>query len=215
MSLLASELEEIKYHLGYNALAVGADAYVGIVAMFEQVVAPYLLSGLITSSATAVASASSPTQRTLVLAAASGTNTQGTAVSVHVGDALVVDVDYAQEIAIVQSISGVNVTLLLSNAHAGTYPVTVQGGEAIVRKCLRECRRELQQISSSSGRAGIKKVDEIEFFQSKTLGGSTVLGDLSQALTFWRKQLWRVLFGEGDFSLAFGGGGGGGTMAVY
>jgi len=214
MALLESEIELIKYELGWNTLSVGSEPYVGIAAIFNQVVQPYLLSGLITSSATVVTATTSPTQVALTLAAVSGTNTQGTAVSVHVGDRLVIDVDSAQESAIVESISGNNVTLRLSLAHTGTYPVTVEGGESIVRSILRNCRAVAAKIEAAVGRAGIKKVDEIEFFPSTAGGGSTVFGELSALRTYWRGELYRVLFGVGDRSL-IGGGRGGGAISVY
>lgn len=214
MALLESEIEEIKFHIGWNALTTGAVPYIGIASIFDQVVRPYLLAGLITSSSTDVIAASVPTPVDLTLAAISGTNTQGTAVSVSVGDRLVIDVDSLQETATVAAISGSVVTVALSLEHTGTYPVTVEGGESRVRQCLRGCRGAMSKIEASVGRAGIKKVDEVEFFEKKSTGGSTVLDDLNALLQFWRQQLYRVLFGVGDRSLT-GGVGGGGRVSVY
>lgn len=212
MALLQSELDLIRFELGWNELTTGAEPFIGITALFDRVVAPYLRAGLITSSSTSVTAATTPTQVNLTLAAVSGTNTQGDAVSVHAGDRLVIDVDSAQEIATVESISGSVVTLLLSNAHAGTYPVTVEGGESIVRGILRNCRAVGVKIASAMTRAGLKKVDEIEFFASST-GGSTVFSDLVGQQRYWRSELYRALFGIGDRSLV--GGGSGGLISVY
>lgn len=215
MALLESELEEIRYELGWSNLTTGAEPYIGIAAIFDRVVAPYLRSGLITTSSTAVAAATTPTQRSITLAAVTGTNTQGTTVTVSAGDRLIIDVDSQQEAAIVQSISGSVVTVMLSLAHAGTYPVTVEGGEAKLREILRACRDVSARIARSMGRAGVKKVDEIEFFEKKT-GGSTVLSDLVEAQRYWRGELYRLLFGTGDKSLVGGGmGGAGGLVSVY
>lgn len=213
MALLTSELDQIRYELGWNNLTVGAEPYIGVAAIFDRVVAPYLRSGLITSSSTEVDAASAPTQVTLTLAAASGTNTQGDAVSVSVGDTLVVDVDARQELAIVQAVTGTDVDLLLSLAHTGTYPVTVQGGEAMLRQILRRCRAVSFEIEGAMSNAGLKKVDEIEFFQSR-LGGSTVFDDLLRQQHYWRVELYRLLFGVGDRSL-MGGGRSGGLISVY
>lgn len=211
MALLQSELQLIRYELGWNNLSTGAEPYIGIAAIFDRVVAPYLRSGLITSSATAVAVGAG--QTALVLTATTGTDTQGAAVAVHVGDRLVVDVDARQELAIVESMMGSTVTLLLSIAHTGTYPVTVEGGESILRGILRNCRAATAKLESAGSRAGVKKVDEIEFFASSA-GGSTVFGELIAQRQYWRGELYRLLFGVGDRSLT-GGGGAGGNISVY
>ncbi|MFA5186327.1 MAG: hypothetical protein WC551_07630 [Patescibacteria group bacterium] len=213
MALLESELELIRWELGWNALSVGAIPYIGIAAIFEKVVQPYLLSGLITYSSTQVVAADTPTVVALTLGAVSGTNTQGTAVAVHVNDTLVVDVAYAQETAVVQAIRGNSVSVELRFAHSGTYPVTVQGGEAIVRWLLRRCWLIRERIANSESRAGIKKVDEIEFFQGKA-GGGTTFEELTTRQKYWRSELKRILFGTGDPTISSISGGGSG-ISVY
>lgn len=218
MALLTSELDLIRYELGWNELTVGAEPYIGVAAIFDRVVAPYLRSGLITSSSTVVAAAGTPTRRTLTLAAISGTNTQGDAVAVHVGDRLIIDVDSLQESATVESMSGNTVDVLLSFGHTGTYPVTVEGGEAIVRSILRNCRAIGAKLGSGGPAitsAGLKKVDEIEFFPSSSGGGSTVFNDLVALRRYWRAELCRALFGVGDMSLVGASNGGGGNISVY
>ena len=57
MALLTSELMRIRAELGYNALGVGAEPYVGITAVFDQIVKVYLNAGATTTSATAVTAA--------------------------------------------------------------------------------------------------------------------------------------------------------------
>lgn len=214
MSLLQSELDSIRYELGWNELTVGAEPYIGVAAIFDRVVLPFLRSGLITSSSTTVTAASPAEPVTLTLAAVSGTNTQGTTVTVSVGDKLVVDVDSRQESAIVQAISGSTVTLLLSLDHSGTYPVTVEGGEAIVRSILRRCRNISLRLEEAADNAGIKKVDEVEFFASSS-GGSTLFGELIAQRQYWRQELYRALFGSGDRSLTGQSAGTGGLISVY
>lgn len=214
MALLTSELDLIRFELGWNGLTTGATPYIGIAEIFDRVVAPYLRSGLITSSSTAVTASAAPAKTTLTLTAVSGTNTQGDTVAVHVGDRLIVDVDSRQEATTVESMSGVTVQVLLSLAHAGTYPVTVEGSESILRGILRNCRNVSSKLESSASRVGIKKVDEIEFFGA-TSGGSTVFSELMGQRQYWRGELYRCLFGVGDRSLSGGGMGNGGLLSVY
>jgi|WetSurMetagenome_2_1015567.scaffolds.fasta_scaffold02064_9 hypothetical protein len=215
MALLQSEIAQLQFELGWTNLTTGAVPYIGTVATFQQVVEPYLNAGLITTSSTAVVAPTTPTLTAITLAATTGTNRQGTAVSVHVGDSLVIDTDYQQEIAHVQSITGSIVSVQLRLAHTGTYSVTVQGGEEMVRFFLRRCWSIRERIANSDSRAGIKKVDEIEFFEAKG-GGSTVFKELIERQTYWRQELFRVLFGQGDRSLTGNDtGGGGGAIALY
>ena len=164
MSLLPSEIARLKYELGFNVMSVGAEPYIGVAALFEQVIQPYLSAGAVTTSATAVVAATTPTLATLTLASATG---------VAEGAAVIIDVDSLQERATVRSLSGASMGVLVSKAHSGTYPVTVEGPESIIRALL----RKLQALSGLGAEgiidealdtAGVKKVDEIEFF-----GGSS------------------------------------------
>jgi hypothetical protein len=214
MALLPSELDQIKFELGWNTLTIGAVPYVGIAAIFERVVQPYLNSGLVTTGHGYVASASAPTCVDVHLEAVSGVNTQGTPVSVQVGDRIVLDVDYAQEVAVVQGMNGNLVTVQLRLAHEPPYPVTVVGGEAMVRYILRRCWAVREKIERSDSREGIKKVDEIEFFENRQTGGSTALQGLMAHQDYWRSELRRVLFGAGDPNLTTGGSGSGSGRAI-
>lgn len=155
MSLLDSEVRRLKYELGYNVLSAGAEFYIGVTAVFEQVIQAYTTAGAVTTSATAVVAATSPTPRTLTLTSATGFSAF---------DAVVIDVDARQERAVVQSISGSTITVLLSRVHTGTYTVTVEGGESIVRDILRQLVDLSSKLDGSASQAGIKKVDEVEFF---------------------------------------------------
>lgn len=215
MALLTSEVDLIRYELGWSGLTTGAEPFIGIAAIFDRVMVPYLRSGLITSSATAVTASATPALVPITLTAISGTNTQGDAVAVHVGDRLVVDVDARQEASTVESISGSIVSLLLSNVHTGTYSVTVEGSEALLRSILRKCRAAAQALEDAMSSAGIKKVDEIEFFPSKMTGGSTIFDDLRTQRQYWRNELYRLLFGVGDKSLTGQSSGSGGLVSVY
>lgn len=178
MALLTSELTRVKYELGYNTLDAGAEPYISVVAVFDQIIQTYLESGAATTSATAVTAAAAPTPVTLTLASATGFNA---------GDRVVIDIDSRQEFAHVQSITGNDIVVLLRFDHTGTYPVTVEGGESIVREIL----TRLYALGSSLGElavstAGIKRVDEIEFFGDATINRIEQLTDLRMK---WRDEL--------------------------
>jgi|SRR4051812_26639129 hypothetical protein len=184
MALLDSEIARLKAELGYNLLNVGAEPYIGITSLFSQIIKPYLSSGAITTSSTAVTQQSAPTAIALTLASATGFSQF---------DRVVVDVDGAQETASVRAISGSAITVLLSGAHSGTYPVTVEGGEAIVRENLGRILGVKTQMATVLGEGQLKKVDEVEFYQSPLAASSSLGGGLfatlAAQLTFWRDEL--------------------------
>jgi hypothetical protein len=194
MALTTSEVARIKYELGFNVLAVGAEPYIGITALFEQVIQPHTTSGASTTSSTSVTAASTPTPVTLTVASVAGINA---------GDAVIVDVDSRQERATVQSIGASTITLLLAFAHSGTYPITVEGGESIIRGILQKLQAIDGMSAGSSAGAfggvvstvGIKKVDDIEFFGGGTGAGSGTsrLTELRQLREYWRDELASVL----------------------
>lgn len=193
MSLTSGEVQRIRFELGYNVLSANAEPYIGVTSLFDQIIQPYLTAGASTTSSTAVSASASPTPRTLSLA---------NAVGFAAGDRVVVDVDSRQEAVTVQSVSGSNIIALLSLDHTGTYPVTVEGGESIVRAILRQIQAISGLGTASGGRfgaavsgAGIKKVDEIEFFGGGDGGGysSTVGGTLERQLRYWRSELAAAL----------------------
>lgn len=185
MALTTSEIRRIKYELGYNVLDVGAEPYIGISALFERVIQPYLTAGAVTTSSTAVVAVSSPVPVTLTLASGSGFS---------LFDRVVIDVDGRQEFATVQTIAGTSLTVQLSKAHSGTYPVTVEGGESVVRELLRECIRlggSGGLISNSASKAGLKKVDEVEFFGDTI--STSVTSQQRRELAHWRDELASAL----------------------
>lgn len=194
MALLDSEIARIKYELGYNNLAVGAEPYIGVVAMFEQVVQPYLSAGASTTSSTPVTAATTPTPQTLTLSSATGFSA---------GAVIVVDVDTRQERATAQSLSGTSLTLQLTLAHSGTYPVTVEGGESIIRDILNELRLLSSGMNGAAGainalrsRAGLKKVDDVEFFGGGGTLASQGVDPVTQVLKlreYWRDELAMAL----------------------
>lgn len=195
MALLDSELARIRSELGYNVMGVQAEPYIGVTAIFNTVIQQYITSGAKTTSATPVSAASAPTPQTLTLASAVGFSA---------GDVMVVDVDSRQEKATIQAVSGSTVTALLSLAHAGTYPVTVEGGESIVREVLGHLTTlgalgmggVAGAMAKVQKRAGIKKADEVEFFGGGSGGmvtGKDPVSLMIQLREYWRDELANTL----------------------
>lgn len=217
MSLLASEIQRVKYELGYPTLTIAAEPYVGYVSLFDQVIQPYLASGATTTSASSIAAATTPTVASVVLADATGFAAGATAI---------IDVDSLQERATIRSISGSTIQVLLSKAHSGTYPVTVEGGESIVRGILQRIQSltglsvgagDSGAMGSSLETAGVKRIDEIEFFGPATSGSSksstTQIQQLVEQREYWRDELASVLGVERLNRMS--GRDGGSTISVF
>jgi len=191
MALLASELARIKYELGYNLLSISAIPYAwdGVTQIFEQVVQPYLMAGALAYSSTTVVAASTPTQVALTLTSAVGFS---------VGDAVSIDVDSKQEPSHVAVVSGSTITVPLLLAHSGTYPVTVDGGESIVRGILRQLfavNGPDGLISQAALKAGIQNVDGpngVTFFGSTT-SQQGVFDSLMSQVRYLRNELSSAL----------------------
>jgi hypothetical protein len=151
MALTTSDLAKVRAELGYNTLSVGAEPYISYVAVFDVVIKTYMQGGASTTSSTTVAAAATPTAVTLTLASATGFTA---------GDRVVVDVDSLQESATIRSVSGATISVLLSLAHAGTYPVTVEGGETLLRALLKKIDALKDQFSQVVQTAGLKRAEE-------------------------------------------------------
>ena len=200
MALSTAELTRIKAELGWNVLSTGAEPFIGVAMVFDQVIATYMTAGATTTSATTVAASTTPAPATLTLASATGFAT---------GARIWLDVDDRQESATVQNLSGAAVTVLLTKAHSGTYQVYVDGGEGIVRELLARIRAVKDELAGIFGEGALKQVDEVAFYQT----GMTLFGSTAKALMFWRDELASVL---GDVSLnRWRRGSGGGALSVY
>lgn len=183
MSLLTSEVRRIKHELGYNVIGSGAEPYISIAAVFEQVIQVYLTSGATTTCSTVVAAATTATPVTMTLTSATG---------FAAGDRVWIDVDDRQECATVQSIAAPAITVLLSKAHTGTYPVTVESGETIIRELLSKIRAvDTAQVDVGIAAGGIKKADEVEFFGKGEGGGAATA--LAAQREYWRRELASAL----------------------
>lgn len=197
MALLVPEIQRIRFELGYNVMGVDAEPYLTYFGTIDRIVTLYLNAGATTTSSTAVAASDSPTQRTLVLADATG---------FVAGATVYIDLFPQQERVFVQSVSGNSIVVYLQKAHAGTYPVTVDGGEAIVREKLAQLYAIDDRLGTSAlNSAGLKKVDEIEFY-----GDSVKITQIAQLERLRDKRrdelasalgvvnLWRVRRGQGQ-----------------
>lgn len=187
MALTDAEIQRIRYELGYPNLNTAAEPYIGIAAVFTQVIQPYTLGGVSTTSATPVTAASTPTPQSLVLSDATGFSA---------GAIVIVDVDGRQERATIQSLSGASITVQLSLAHSGTYPVVLEGGESIIRDILAELRRVSDAIGNLRDRVGLKRADEIEFFGGGQTLASQGIDPMTHTLNlreYWRDELARCL----------------------
>ena len=201
MALTTSELRRLRYELGYNVLNAGAEPYIGVSAVFEQVIQTYLQSGAITTSNTSVTAATAPTPAVLTLADSTGFANS---------NVVIVDVDSRQERVTVEQVSGSTIRVILSKAHSGTYPVTVEGGESIVRTILGHLYDCEDKILASSKTAGLKSVGRgaVEWYGNST--GGSVLQSLKSLQMYWRDQLasalgvanlWRYRSGNGASEL--------------
>lgn len=184
MALLDSEIARCKYELGYNLLTISAEPYIGVARVFELVIQPNLLAGATTTSATAVTAVAAGALASPV------TLTLGSVTGFSAGDRVVVDVDDRQETATVQSVAGSTITVLLTKTHSGTYPVTVERGETVVREILARLRGIADKLGTSAAQQiGIKQVDEIEFFG----GMHGVRYELTRLQSYWRNELASAL----------------------
>lgn len=180
MALSNAEVFRIKQEMGFNLLENGAEPYIGITAIFNQVIQVYLNSGASTTSATAVTAREAPTPVNLTLADATG---------IAVFDRVSVDVDDLQESATVRSVTGSVVSVILQKAHTGTYPVSVDSGESIVREILQRIRENKAEMAQTFGTGSLKQVDEVSFYET----GGTAFGNVGQQLMFWRDELAAAL----------------------
>lgn len=195
-------MQRIKTELGMNALNVGADFYIGINQVIETVVNQNIDAEILTSAtlSTDIAQATAPTPQSLTLADAS---------NFSAGDRVFVDVDSRTENATIQSKTGSAIVVQLARAHSGTIPIAKEGPISLAKEALRQILEVKKRIGELYGTGTLKKVDEVEWYQS-TFGSQ--LGALGEQLMYWRDELANV-FGIVNFwrrKTASGG-----TISVY
>jgi hypothetical protein len=197
MAFTTSELARIKAELGYNLLQVGADVYVGVTQLFEQVVNTNVPAEIRTTSATNVTAQTSPTPVALTLVDATG---------FAAGEQVVVDVDGRREKATIAALSGSAITTQLSLAHSGTYPVSVVGPIVLVREALGRIDAVKAKMSTTFGAGALKRVDEVEFY-AVGRNGKSQFGALGDELAYWRNEIASILGVPNAWAMKPGGGG--------
>ena len=170
----------IRHELGYNLIQFGGEPWVGVPAIFDVVIKPYLDAGPKTTSSSEVVASDEPTQHTIKLDDVTG---------FLPGQRIVVDVDDSQEVVTIQGLTGPLLLASFSKAHNRTYPVTVEGGESIVRELLTNIREAKGKMASAVGTGSLKKVDEVEFYP----GRGTYFEELKTQLEYWRNELASAL----------------------
>lgn len=198
MALLDSEVARIKAELGFNVMENGAHPWVEVVSIFEQVIQPYVGAGASTTSATTVWEAG---LKTLTLTSATGFTA---------GDAVSVDVGINQERTTIQSLSGSTIAVRLEKSHLGTYPVSVEGGESIIREILLRIAEVKSEMATTEGAGTLKQVDEVQWYQAgENMTGFSAIGE---KLKFWRSELASVLGLQSMWDLKSAGAQ---TLSVY
>jgi hypothetical protein len=180
LALLDAEIARCKAELGYNLVGVG-QPYIGVTALFEQVIQVYLGAGATTTSATAVTITTAGTPQTIVLTSADGFDS---------GARVVVDVDGRQEKLTIQTLSGTSLTAQFAKVHSGTYPVTIEGGESLVREKLGEIWAARVTRGKSQGRGALKAITgDVEWYDS----GMTSFASSSAEIDVLRDELAAIL----------------------
>jgi len=168
MAMTDAEIEATRFHLGYGNLDYGAYPYTedGFKQLFRDVVGPNLTVGAETTATQNVAAGS--------VATVTPADMTGIAAQAR----LVVDVGDQEETVVVAATTVTAFTARFVRAHSVGYPVCVASGQTRLRQLLHQAEKAWAAcLSQEVGeQAGIKKVDEVEFF-----GGFEVLtGRLKQ-----------------------------------
>lgn len=170
-------IQKLKGQLGFNAVNVGAEAYVlnGYAAMFDAAIAPYMVDQG-SSSTTVVPASSTGSAVAVAVTVAANPIVSGAQVANIYGNVftqgakVVVDVGPQQETnVVIMGISGLVLTLLLANAHGqyGSYPVLLQGGEYLARQIMARIDVIEGQLTGIAPiTAGVTRADDVQLASS-------------------------------------------------
>lgn len=190
-----ADVVRIRAELGDNIVAALANPYIGVRAVYDVIQSYVQTDVSATSSATSV-TAAGPVSLTL-----------GSVTGLAAGSRVVVDVDDQREVCTVRSVAGSAVSVMCRKTHSGTYPVEVENPLTIVRGILADLETIAQRERVLYSSAGIKSVDEIEFF-GRSEGGT--LSSIDEARTRARMRLAQacgvVWIANGEAARAAGGG---------
>ncbi len=167
-TLSAAELNRVRYELGDNVLAIGAEPYIWHVRLYD------LVQQNVASDATAAT-----TSTTAVTAAGPASLTLASAAGVAQYTRLVLDADEQLEVVTVRSVLGAVVSVVCQKTHGGTYNVEIESPLTMVRAKVAECVRLGRLVDDAVDTGGVKKVDEVEFFGDGSFTNSR-LGHLQE-----------------------------------
>lgn len=215
MALLQSEVWRIKMELGYHLIDVAAEPYIGFVALFDQVIKPYLIAGATTQSFDPITGSRTTVQ--LLSTFGLGADLSG----FEVGQQVVVDFAPFQERTVVRAVDTTlnTMSLVLTKDHGQSpdgFPITVESGETMVRNLINQLMVFDDPTSSAYtkmlSRAGIKAlVGEVEFFGSGS-GSFSALQQANELRDYLRGQLASII---GVHNLNPSSGGGACAMSSY
>lgn len=168
-TLSADEMARVRSEVGDVLLSYGALPYFRVRSVYDLIRDTVVSSTVTpTTSSTAVTAAGA-----VVLVLASTTDYAA-------GQRVVIDCDDARETVTVRALTGGGISVVCTRLHAGVYPVEVESALTIVRGLLSDLITCEQADRDALASAGLKKVDEVEWF-----GGN---GELSIAQTISRRR---------------------------
>lgn len=179
-TLTDDELARIKAEVLDNVLAIGAEPYVSIRAIYDVIRDNVVSSSVSPTTSSTAVSAAGPTVLTLASVTGIAARTR-----------LVLDADEARETVTVRNVSGLTVSVICRLAHSGTYPVEVESPLTIVRGILSDLETVRHQLSDARSSTGLRRVDEVEWMDAS--GGGTQLQQLLRARDSLRLDLARAI----------------------
>ncbi len=191
MGLRAEEVLRMKWELGVSITLLGAEPYITYLAVFDRAIQPYIIDPSTTSTTLVAASAIATGQQVAVTVTTipllAGTFTA----AFTVGTTVTVDVGPAAETSQILVVSGTTIWLTLVNAHgaSGAYPISMAGGEQVVRDILSRLdaiKSELTNIAPKA--AGIEQIDEVRIYPATTTGSRRGSRDKFESLIQQREQ---------------------------
>jgi hypothetical protein len=159
-TLTDDELARIKAEVFDNLLGLGAVPYFDVRTLY-----PVIRDNVVSSDVAATTSSTSvtsPGATTITLASATG---------YVAGQRIVLDVDDQRETVTIRSLSGAVASVVCRYTHSGTYPVAVESPLTLVRGYISDLITLEQVERGAFDTAGVRRVDEIEFF-GRAEGGS-------------------------------------------
>jgi hypothetical protein len=160
--LTTAEVENLRFHLGYGNLQVGAYPWTpdGFFELFTNVIKPYLSTGPETSATTPVDASAGA-----IVAVVTPVDMTGIDVNVR----LIVDNGEDTEVVVVKAVTATTFAARFALSHAGSgYPIAVETGTSRLRWLLHQADRTHQAMLSPmvTATAGLKSVDkgEVEWF---------------------------------------------------